>query len=151
MDLLAHSEGTLPARDYDCQSTEIVGRNASRTRTSVCALQRPSGARALRLCRPVRAATGSSSTRHAAAFWASPVPGPGSAAYDPATNTWTALPPAPAFPPPPVNGSAAPTGTADQRLGGLTVWTGSAVVLVGGEDHATQGARTDGLTWTPAA
>jgi len=76
-----------------------------------------------------------------------PAPGPGAAAYDPATNTWTALPPAPSYPPPDPNG---PTGPADQRVGAFGVWTGTAVVLVGGSDYVEQGPRSDGLRWTPA-
>ncbi len=76
-----------------------------------------------------------------------PAPGPGAAAYDPATNTWTALPSAPFYPPPDPNG---PTGPADQRSGGFAVWTGAAVVLVGGGDYVEQGPRSDGIQWTPA-
>ena len=44
-----------------------------------------------------------------------------------------------------------PSRNADQRFGGLAVWTGKAVVLVGGYDNGQQGARSDGLEWTPAA
>jgi N-acetylneuraminic acid mutarotase len=76
-----------------------------------------------------------------------PAPGPGAAAYDPATNTWTALPAAPSYPPPDPNG---PIGPADQRADGLAVWTGTAVVLIGGSDFVRQGSRSDGITWTPA-
>ena len=75
-----------------------------------------------------------------------PAPGPGAAAYDPATNAWTALPAAPTYPPPATNG---PTGPADQRVGGFAVWTGTAVVLVGGLDYVQQGSRSDGIQWTP--
>lgn len=76
-----------------------------------------------------------------------PVPGPGAAAYDPSTNAWMVLPTAPSYPPPAPNG---PTGPADQRFAGLAVWTGKAVVLVGGNDGVLQGPRSDGLEWTPA-
>jgi N-acetylneuraminic acid mutarotase len=75
-----------------------------------------------------------------------PAPGAGAAAYDPATNTWTTLPTAPSYPPPDPNG---PTGPADQRAAGLAVWTGTAVVLVGGSDYVQQGPRSDGIEWTP--
>jgi len=76
-----------------------------------------------------------------------PAPGPGAAAYDPANNTWTTLPAAPSYPPPDPNG---PTGPADQREGAFAVWTGTAVVLVGGGDYVEQGPRSDGIRWTPA-
>ncbi len=76
-----------------------------------------------------------------------PAPGPGAAAYDPATNTWTVLPTAPSYPPPDPNG---PTGPADQRSEGVAVWTGKAVLLVGGYDYALQGPRSDGIKWQPA-
>jgi N-acetylneuraminic acid mutarotase len=76
-----------------------------------------------------------------------PAPGPGAAAYDPATNSWTTLPAAPSYPPPDPNG---PTGPADQREGAFAVWTGTAVVLVGGGDYVDQGPRSDGIRWTPA-
>lgn len=75
-----------------------------------------------------------------------PAPGPGAAAYDPATNTWTALPAAPQYPP----GSASPTFSADEREGGTAVWTGSAVLLVGGLDYREQAPRSDGVEWTPS-
>ncbi|MFI5040980.1 MAG: hypothetical protein ACHQNA_03855, partial [Acidimicrobiales bacterium] len=75
-----------------------------------------------------------------------PVPGPGAAAYDPSTNTWTALPAAPPLPP----SSYQQTGPADQRADGLAVWTGKAVVLVGGGVPGRQGPQADGLAWTPA-
>ena len=75
-----------------------------------------------------------------------PAPGRGAAAYDPATNTWTTLPAAPSYPPPDPNG---PTGSADQRSDGFAVWTGKAVVLVGGGDYVEQGPRSDGIEWTP--
>jgi len=68
------------------------------------------------------------------------------AAYDPATNAWTVLPAAPSYPPPATNG---PTRSADQRAGGFAVWTGTAVVLVGGLDYVQQGPRSDGIQWTP--
>ncbi|HEY5155755.1 MAG TPA: hypothetical protein VIJ47_13525, partial [Acidimicrobiales bacterium] len=61
-----------------------------------------------------------------------PVPGPGSAAYDPATNTWTTLPTAVAYPPL-EDGATGPTGPADQRSGGLAVWTGTSALVVGGQ------------------
>ena len=64
-----------------------------------------------------------------------PAPGPGAAAYDPATNNWTTLPAAPSYPPPDPNG---PTGPADQREGAFAVWTGTAVVLAGGGDTSTR-------------
>jgi N-acetylneuraminic acid mutarotase len=73
-----------------------------------------------------------------------PVPGPGAAAYDPSTNTWTALPAAPPYPAP-----AGPAFAADQRAEGLAVWTGKSVVLVGGNDRSTQANRVDGIKWTP--
>jgi N-acetylneuraminic acid mutarotase len=76
-----------------------------------------------------------------------PAPGPGAAAYDPATNTWTALPAAPLYP----VGPTSPTFAADQREGGSAVWTGKAVVLVGGLDYRQQAPRSDGIEWTPAA
>jgi hypothetical protein len=76
-----------------------------------------------------------------------PAPGPGAAAYDPATNTWTALPAAPSYPPPDPNG---PTGPADQRAYGFAFWTGKAVVLVGGNVPSLQGPLSDGIDWTPA-
>ena len=76
-----------------------------------------------------------------------PALGPGAAAYDPATNSWTTLPAAPSYPPPDSNG---PTGPADQRDDGFAVWTGTAVVLVGGGDYVEQGPRKEGIRWTPA-
>lgn len=76
-----------------------------------------------------------------------PVPGPGAAAYNPATNTWTALPVAPLYPPA-TNG---PTYGADQRADSIAVWTGNSAVVVGGLDFQRQGARADGLQWTPAS
>ena len=75
-----------------------------------------------------------------------PAPGPGSAAYDPATNSWTALPAAPLYPTDP----ASPTIGADEREDGLGVWTGSAALLVGGLDYRHQAPRPDGVEWTPA-
>jgi len=75
-----------------------------------------------------------------------PVPGPGTAAYDPATDAWTVLPDAPSYPPPDPSG---PTGPADQRAEGLAVWTGKAVLFVGGFGAALQGPRSDGIKWTP--
>ena len=75
-----------------------------------------------------------------------PTPGPGAAAYDPATNTWTALPAAPRYPVQP----GGPTFAADQRVGAFAVWTGTAVVLLGGLDFSRQAPRSDGLVWTPA-
>jgi N-acetylneuraminic acid mutarotase len=75
-----------------------------------------------------------------------PVPGPGAAAYDPATNTWTALPAAPRYPPA-LNG---PTFAADQREDGLAIWTGNSLVFVGGLDLRQQPYRADGVQWTPA-
>jgi hypothetical protein len=75
-----------------------------------------------------------------------PVPGPGAAAYDPATNVWTALPAAPLYP----HASGSPSFAADQRESGLAVWTGTSAVLVGGFDYSTQDPRPDGLVWTPA-
>jgi len=76
-----------------------------------------------------------------------PVPGPGAAAYDPSTNTWTALPAAPLYPP----GLNSPPYAADQREEGSAVWTGKAVVLVGGLDYRQQAPRADGIEWTPAS
>jgi hypothetical protein len=76
-----------------------------------------------------------------------PMPGPGTAAYDPTTNTWTALPNAPLDPNP---GSDHPPPAADQRLDGLTGWTGKSIVLVGGWDGTQQANRSDGIEWTPA-
>lgn len=75
-----------------------------------------------------------------------PAPGPGAAAYDPSTNTWAALPAAPLYPP----GVTSPTFAADQREDGAAIWTGKAVVLVGGFDLRQQGPRADGIEWTPA-
>ena len=74
-----------------------------------------------------------------------PAPGPGAAAYDPATDAWTALPAAPAYPSP-----GDPTGPADQRTGAFAAWTGSSAVVVGGMDSVHQGPRADGIEWTPA-
>jgi N-acetylneuraminic acid mutarotase len=79
--------------------------------------------------------------------WSVPVPGPGTAAYDPVTNAWTVLPTAPSYPPPDPSG---PTGPADQRAEGMAVWTGKAVLLVGGFGADLQGPRSDGIKWTPA-
>jgi hypothetical protein len=76
-----------------------------------------------------------------------PAPGPGAAAYDPSTNTWTALPPSPAYPPEGYSERLA----ADQRADGTAIWTGRAVVLVGGLDFRRQGPRNDGIVWTPRA
>ena len=76
-----------------------------------------------------------------------PAPGPGAAAYDPATDKWTALPPAPASAPDYPGG---PTYAADQREDALAVWTGTSVVVVGGSDLHQQAARADGVEWTPA-
>jgi len=75
-----------------------------------------------------------------------PAPGPGAAAYDPSTNTWTALPDAPLYAP----GPGAPSFAADQREGGSALWTGRAVVVVGGLDLHQQAPRSDGIEWTPA-
>jgi N-acetylneuraminic acid mutarotase len=75
-----------------------------------------------------------------------PTPGPGAAAYNPATNTWTALPAAPPYPLQP----GGPTFAADQREAAFAVWTGKSVVLVGGLDFSRQAPRSDGLVWTPA-
>jgi len=74
-----------------------------------------------------------------------PAPGPGAAAYDSATDAWTALPAAPAYPYP-----NDPTGPADQRSDAFAVWTGTAAVVVGGSDSVHQGPRADGIEWTPA-
>jgi len=82
-----------------------------------------------------------------------PVPGPGAAAYDPVTDHWTTLPPAPDYP----TSSTGPTApgaepvAADQRAYGDAVWTGRQVVLVGGLDFVHQAPRSDGLEWTPTA
>ena len=76
-----------------------------------------------------------------------PVPGPGAAAYDPVTNSWTVLPTPPSYPP---SSPGGPTGPADQRAGGLAAWTGTAAVLVGGDDYVHQGPRPGGIEWTPA-
>jgi N-acetylneuraminic acid mutarotase len=76
-----------------------------------------------------------------------PAPGPGAAAYDPTTNSWTALPSAPRYP----TGQNAPTSAADQRERGVAVWTGKAVVLVGGLDYRQQAPRSDGVEWTPSS
>jgi hypothetical protein len=76
-----------------------------------------------------------------------PAPGPGAAAYDPKTNTWTVLPPALPYPPGPNSLPFA----ADQREEGSAVWTGKAVVLVGGLDYRQQAPRADGIEWTPAS
>ncbi len=77
-----------------------------------------------------------------------PVPGPGSAAYDPASNTWTAMPAAPDF------GPLAPTPNipADQRVGALGIWTGKSVLMLGGATSCCyQGPRPDGVAWNPAS
>jgi hypothetical protein len=74
------------------------------------------------------------------------VPGPGAAAYDPASNTWTVLPAAPDYPPT----SWGPTGPASQRADAIGLWTGTSAVFVGGMDFHQQGNRSDGLSWTPA-
>jgi len=76
-----------------------------------------------------------------------PVPGPGAAAYDPTTNSWTVLPAPPSYPP---SNPGGPAGLADQRSGGLAAWTGTAALLVGGDDYVHQGSRPDGIEWTPA-
>ena len=81
------------------------------------------------------------------ANYALPVPGPGTAAYDPSTNRWTALPTAPEYPQVGLN---SPTFPADQREGGLAVWTGKSAVVLGGLDFHRQGTRADGVKWTPA-
>ena len=75
-----------------------------------------------------------------------PAPGPGAAAYDPATNAWTALPSAPLYPP----GLGPASFAADQREEGTAIWTGSSIVLVGGLDDRQQAPRSDGIEWTPA-
>ena len=75
-----------------------------------------------------------------------PAPGPGAAAYDPATNSWSALPPAPLYPP----ALNSPKFAADQREGGAAVWTGKATVLVGGLDYRQQAPQPDGVEWTPS-
>jgi len=75
-----------------------------------------------------------------------PAPGPGAAAYNPDTNTWTALPTAPLYLPP-LNG---PTFPADQREDGLAIWTGKSLVFVGGSDLHQQPYRADGVEWTPS-
>jgi N-acetylneuraminic acid mutarotase len=74
-----------------------------------------------------------------------PVPGPGAAAYDPATDTWTALPPAPPYPV-----TYGPPFTADLRELANAVWTGSAMVVLGGRLLGQQAASPDGVVWTPA-
>jgi hypothetical protein len=61
---------------------------------------------------------------------ASPVP-PHGEAYDPATNQWTALPEAP------LTGRAFPT----------AVWTGSQMIVWGGD--TTSQNYTDGAAYTP--
>ena len=76
-----------------------------------------------------------------------PAPGPGAAAYDPKTNSWTALPSAPRY----ATGQNAPTAAADQREGGVAIWTGKAVVLAGGLDYRQQAPRSDGVEWTPSS
>ena len=75
-----------------------------------------------------------------------PIPGPGSAAYDPATDTWVALPSAPSYPdsavyPPPIQ--------ADQRSGATAFWTGNEVIVLGGHGQYLQAANGDGLIWKP--
>ncbi len=83
------------------------------------------------------------------AGWRFPVPGPGSAAYDPARDAWTALAPAP--PQPPVSEGERPaTWGADQRAGAIAAWTGAPALIVGGYDFTMQGPRADGLAWTPS-
>ncbi len=66
-----------------------------------------------------------------------PAPGPGAAAFDPATDAWTALPAAPEYP----AGVTSPTDAADQREGGAAVWTGKAVLVMGGLDYRQQAPR----------
>ena len=78
-----------------------------------------------------------------------PVPGPGSAAYDPVARRWTALPSAPTVATGPFRDPAAPT-AGDQRAGALGFWTGSQVVVIGGYNCCSQGNLPDGVAWTPA-
>lgn len=75
-----------------------------------------------------------------------PVPGPGAAAYNPATNSWTALPIAPDYP----ATEWGPTGPASQRAGAIGAWSGTSAMFVGGMDFRQQANRSDGLVWTPA-
>ncbi len=59
------------------------------------------------------------------------------AAYDPATSTWRRLPPAPLSP----------------RAGAIAVWTGSALILLGGQPAALTGtvhSYGDGASFNPA-
>lgn len=77
---------------------------------------------------------------------AMPVPGPGAAAYEPATNAWTTLPTAPDYP----ATDRGATGPASQRAGAIATWTGRSALFVGGLDFRQQGPRSDGLEWTPA-
>ena len=76
-----------------------------------------------------------------------PPPGPSAAAYDPTTNSWTALPAAPPYPAGPTSNAKF---SAAEREGGMAVWTGKAVLLVGGGDHVQQGPLANGVQWTPA-
>jgi hypothetical protein len=77
-----------------------------------------------------------------------PAPGPGSAAYDPATGAWTAIRAAPRFPPYPSSATDV-SFASDQRDNGLAVWTGTSILFVGGGDHLVDGTRRDGVRWTP--
>ena len=79
-----------------------------------------------------------------------PVPGPGAAAYDPTTRTWTVLPVAPVDPDAPSGGNG-PTasGSATQRAGAIGVWTGTSVLVVGGYNCCSQGHLPVGIVWTP--
>jgi len=78
-----------------------------------------------------------------------PVPGPGAAAYDPATRVWTVLPVAPADPHAPSRGGGTDSGPATQRADAIGVWTGTGVLVVGGYNCCTQGHLAGGVLWTP--
>ena len=75
-----------------------------------------------------------------------PAPGPGAAAYDPASDAWTALSAAPPYP----SGLSSPTFSADEREGAAAVWTGNSLLVVGGLDYREQAPRADGVKWTPS-
>ena len=68
------------------------------------------------------------------------------ATFDPATNTWATVAPAPAL-----ASNAPPSGTAvaTARDNPDLVWTGSQVIMLSGYDGAYQGPRPDGVAWTP--
>ena len=68
------------------------------------------------------------------------------ATFDPASNTWAAVAPAPAL-----AAHLPPSGTAVATARDMPdlVWTGSQVIMVSGYDGAYQAPRPDGVAWTP--